>query len=200
MLGPITISALLIFVGVAALLSTTGAMSVDPAVVASITVIGVGAALVVGTFYGHARGLIALGIVLSFVAGSLATVDVPIRGGMGERDYRPATSANVRHTYRLGIGQLRVDLSRVDWTRDRDVDVRVGIGEATIVVPDDVNVFVDGHAGIGALDIDGHQENGVDANDRVRLHADHPGAPIVHLDAEVGIGHVEVRQVERALR
>jgi phage shock protein PspC (stress-responsive transcriptional regulator) len=200
MLGPITLSALLVFVGVAALLGTTGAMTVDPAVVASIALIGVGGALVVGAFYGRARGLIALGVLLTLVAGALATIDVPVRGGIGERDYQPTTVAGVHDTYRQGIGQLRVDLSRVDWTRDRDVDVRVGIGEATIVVPKNVNVFVDSHAGMGAVDIAGHHDNGVDADARVRLHADHPGAPIVHLDAEVGIGHVAVRQVEEALR
>jgi phage shock protein PspC (stress-responsive transcriptional regulator) len=200
MLGPITLSALLVFVGVAALLGTTGAMTVDPAVVASITLIGVGGALVVGAFYGRARGLIALGVLLTLVAGALATIDVPVRGGIGERDYLPTTVAGVRHTYRQGIGQLRVDLSRVDWTRDRDVDVRVGIGEATIVVPKSVNVFVEAHAGMGAVDIAGHHDNGVDADARVRLHADHRGAPIVHLDAEVGIGHVAVRRVEGALR
>jgi cell wall-active antibiotic response 4TMS protein YvqF len=200
LLGPITISALLIFVGVAALLSATGALDVDPAVIASIALMGVGAALLLGAFFGRARGLIALGVVLSFVAGALATIDVPIRGGIGEREYQPTTVAGVRHTYQHGIGQLRVDLSHVDWSRDRDVNVRIGIGEATIVVPNDVNVFVDGHAGIGAVDIGGHQENGVDANDRVRLHANHSGAPIVHLDAEAGIGHVAVRQVEEAQR
>jgi hypothetical protein len=199
-LGPITVSALLLFVGVAALLGAVGAMTVDPAVVAAVALMGLGGALLLGAFYGRARGLIVLGVALTFVAGVLAAIDVPVRGGIGERDYLPHSTAGVRHEYRLGIGELKVDLTDVHWTRGtHDVNVRLGIGETRIIVPRDVTVVVDGHAGMGSVEIAGRQQNGVDADDHARLVATAEGAPQLHLDARVGIGHVLVEQ-EGALR
>ena len=72
----------------------------------------VGLGLVVGTVVGRARGLIAVGALL-VIATSIAGVShVGLRGGVGERTWTPHTLDAVRDTYRLGIGEARVDLSR----------------------------------------------------------------------------------------
>ena len=47
----------------------------------------VGLALVLSTWFGRARGLIPLGILLLLVSVPAATIDVPITGGTGKRDY-----------------------------------------------------------------------------------------------------------------
>jgi phage shock protein PspC (stress-responsive transcriptional regulator) len=202
LLAPLTISVLLVFVGSAALLSAVGAMSVDPAVVAAIALMIVGAALGVGAFVGRARGLIALGVVGTLVAGTLATIDVPLRGGIGERHYAPAATADVRGTYRLAIGDLNVDLSNVPFTTASklDVDVRVGIGQATVVVPRGVTVEVVAHSGAGVVRLFGREENGVDADDSGTFAALREGAPVVHIDARSGLGAVDVHRTGENLR
>ena len=48
-----------------------------------------GLALVLGTWFGRSRGLIALAIVLVAVCSVDAALDVPLTGGIGERIYRP---------------------------------------------------------------------------------------------------------------
>jgi phage shock protein PspC (stress-responsive transcriptional regulator)/predicted membrane protein len=195
-LGPLTVSALLLLVGVAALLSAVDAVDVDPAVVASIALMVIGVALCVGAFFGRARGLILLGVLATLVAGVLATIDVPVRGGIGERNYAPQEQHQIKDEYRLGIGQLDIDFRGVDWRAEstQDVDVRLGIGEARITVPPDVDVVVDGHAGMGNVELAGRQQDGVDADDTVRLRAQRSVvAPArLHIDADVGIGHLLV--------
>ena len=85
------------------------------------------------------------GVLLTALASAAAVVpDVPVNGGIGDRTWRPATVADLRSEYRLGIGDAELDLTRLDLTdagRLR-VDVRQGVGDLTIVVPDDVVVLV----------------------------------------------------------
>ena len=83
---------------------------------AALLVVGLG--LVIAAFTGGrtARGgLIALGIVLSVALITVSTLPWNgVRGGVGDRTYRPATAADVRDVYRGGFGDVTVDLSRLD--------------------------------------------------------------------------------------
>ena len=99
-------------------------------------------------------------------AGVAAAVvpDVAVHGGIGDRTWRPATVADLRSEYRLGIGDAELDLTRLDLTdagRLR-VEVRQGVGDLTIVVPDDVVVLVDADVQGGDLrlpDRGGHRRD-----------------------------------------
>jgi predicted membrane protein len=110
----------------------------------------------------------------------------------------------VKDEYRLGIGKLDLDLTDVDWRPEstQDVDVRLGIGEARITVPPDVDVVVDGHAGMGNVELAGRQQDGVDADDTVHLRARRSveAPPRLHIDAEVGIGHLLLVREPEATR
>jgi phage shock protein PspC (stress-responsive transcriptional regulator)/predicted membrane protein len=200
-LAPLTVSVLLIFVGTAAFLSAIDALEVDPAVVAAIALITVGAALFVGAWFGRARSLLALGVVGTIVAGALATIDVPLRGGVGERRYAPSLVATVRDEYRLAIGELEVDLTEVEWTRGtHQVDVSLGIGEAIVRVPRGVTVDVSARSGMGEVSLFGREQHGVDADDEVLVRAAREGAAVLRIDAEVGIGAVRVERGPETLR
>ena len=146
-----------------------------------------------------ARGLIALGIIVAAIAAVLVSVDVPVRGPIGQRRYHPHAATSVRAEYRVGIGDLRLDLRDVAWTTGtHTVHVRVGIGEATVFVPADVTVVVVGHAGIGDVRLLDRRVSGLGVDDRTTAAAV-TGAPIVHIDARTGIGEVHVVQ-EGSLR
>jgi hypothetical protein len=182
----------LIFVGVAALLGTVGGVAVNPAVVASIALMMVGAALVAGAWFGRGRGLIALGLLLTVIAGSLATIGVPLHGPIGQRIWHPLAEAGVQPKYEMAIGHLRVDLSDVPWSaRRHDVQVRLGIGNATVYVPNDVGLVVDAHAGAGKVVVAGRESDGVNANLHVALPGP-AGAAVLHIDARIGAGQIQV--------
>ena len=73
----------------------------------------------------------------------------------------------MRSTYRVGIGDLRVDLRNVHWSPGvHDVRVRVGIGEATVFVGPNVTVTVTGHAGIGSVRLFDRNDTGGIPTDR----------------------------------
>ena len=71
-------------------------------------------ALVVAGFSGGARWLIVPALVLVLPLAIVAAADVKVDGGIGDRDYRPATVDQMRSSCELGMGELDVDLRDVD--------------------------------------------------------------------------------------
>ena len=196
-LGAITWSALLVLAGGAWLLDAAGLVDVNVGVVVALGLALVGAALVISTWLGRSRGLIALGIPLALVVGALGVVDVPLDGGIGNPTYRPPTLARVERSYELGIGDLSLDLRAVDFSGTRrHVDAQLGIGQLNVTVPDDVRVVVDGHVGAGSVSAFGRQSNECCPTD---VHVVRPGVAgggTLVLDAEVGAGNIRIKREE----
>src|SRR3954452_6653979 len=102
----------------------------------AIVVIVVGVALVAGAFTGGARWLILPALALALSAGAVAASDLDVRGGVGERIYRPASTTQLRDNYRLGVGHLRIDVRNTKFTPgNHRVHVKLGVGQAEILVP-----------------------------------------------------------------
>ncbi len=198
-LGAVTWSLLLVLAGGAWLLDTAGAVDLDVGVVLALALAVVGGALVVSAWWGRSRGLIALGIPLVLVVGGLGLVDVPLDGGIGNPTYRPTAIGAVHRSYELAIGDLSLDLRRVDFTGGRrHVHAQLGIGQLNVTVPDGVRVVVDGHAGVGSITAFGRQSKECCPSN---LRLDRPGVSgggTLFLDADVGAGHVHVmRDLDR---
>ena len=198
-LGAVTWSLLLVLAGGAWLLDAAGAVDPDVGVVLALALAVVGGALVVSAWWGRSRGLIALGIPLVLVVGGLGLVDVPLDGGIGNPTYHPTTIGAVHRSYELAIGDLSLDLRRVDFTGGRrHVHAQLGIGQLNVTVPEGVRVVVDGHAGVGSVTAFGRQSTECCPSN---LRVDRPGVSgggTLFLDADVGAGHVRVmRDLDR---
>ena len=194
-LTPLTLSALLIGAGIASLLQATGALDVNLTVVLAIATCLVGAALVTAAFVGRAHALIVVGVVLLGATAISSTIDVPLRGGIGARQYRPLTPAELQGHYELGIGELKLDLRDLPLAdRTTVVDAQTGIGELVVFVPSSVRVEVHAHAGAGSLMLFGREEGGWPANDQRAVAGSGPG--VLQLDLRVGAGQVRVRRFE----
>jgi predicted membrane protein len=121
------------------------------------------------------------------------TVSVPFSSGIGNRDVAPASLASVDRTYELGIGNLRVDLSRVRFPAGATrVRAHVGIGELYVVVPRDVGVEIDGRAQAGDVRLLGRDSNGTHV--RQQLVERTGSGRVLVLDARVGLGQVRVER------
>jgi phage shock protein PspC (stress-responsive transcriptional regulator) len=188
-LVPATLSILAILAGVLVLFG----VAPDTGIALALLVTGV--ALVVGAWRGRGRGLIPVAILLSLGLCAASFVDVPLRGGAGDRSYAPATLADVRSPYRLGFGEMTVDLRNLDLARSpsQTVVATVGIGQVTVIVPPSVEVVVIGHAGVGALNVGGRHFEGADVDRRVTLAGVEGGGRLI-LRVGVGIGEVEVER------
>jgi Cell wall-active antibiotics response 4TMS YvqF len=154
-------------------------------------VIGAGAAVLVGAFLKPLRWLVLPAVMLGLSGGVVAAADVDLHGGIGDRDYRPASAADLKDKYKLGMGQLVVDLRHTQLPRgDVPLKLDLGIGEARLIVPDGVCVATAADVGAGNVHLDGHDNGGVDVNVDERPIAG-TGTRVL-LDAQVGLGEVRV--------
>jgi phage shock protein PspC (stress-responsive transcriptional regulator) len=160
-------------------------------VIASLAVV-TGLVLVGTAFVGGARWLIVPALALVLPLGVVAAADIDLEGGIGDREYAPATMTELRDHYELGIGGLDVDLTDLDLPTGRtDLDIDVGLGEAIIYVPAGTCVTSNVEIGAGAADVFDRDYDGVDV--AFAQSATPPaGRPLLHIDADIGVGVLEV--------
>jgi hypothetical protein len=182
-------------------LAVAGALAVaaGPDWLAAAVVIAAGAAIVAGAFLKPVRWLVPPALTLALAAGVVAAAGIDLDGGVGERDYRPASTADLRESYELGVGELVVDLTDADLPAgDVPLELDVGIGEARVVVPEDVCVATSADVGAGNVSLFGRDNGGVDLDFDESPDAA-AGATRLVLDAEVGLGEVRVHDEQAEL-
>lgn len=161
-------------------------------VVVAIAVIVGGLWLVAAAFVGGARWLILPALALALPAGVVSAANVNINGGVGDQVYRPVTADQVRDTYRLGVGRLVVDLRDAPLAAgDHRLHVDLGVGQAVLVVPQDVCVTTAAKIGAGNVDLFDHNTGGVDVDWRDDRTAP-SGTTRLVVDGDVGVGELAV--------
>jgi len=160
-------------------------------VIASLAVVA-GLALIGTAFAGGARWLIVPALALVLPLAVVAAADIDLDGGVGDRHYRPASVSELRDTYRIGMGDINVDLRDLDLPSGRtDVNVDAGLGGIKVWVPDEACVTSHMTIGAGGATMFGSDQGGldVDIEEGGRAAA---GQPQLHIEADVGVGWVEV--------
>jgi phage shock protein PspC (stress-responsive transcriptional regulator) len=160
-------------------------------------VIAAGLALIAGAFFGDwARWLILPALAVALPAGVVAAADFDVKGGYGEKTYRPASAAAIHDSYRLGAGHLVVDLRDARLTPgDHRIKIRLGVGEADLIVPPDVCVSTASHLGIGGVEVFDRDNGGIDVDWQDERNAPE-GTPRVVVDGDIGIGALTVHHDE----
>ena len=159
-------------------------------------VIAAGAAVLAGAFMKPIRWLVPPALALALAAGVVAAAGIDLDGGVGEREYRPASTTDLRDRYELGVGDLVVDLRETDLPAgDVPLEMDVGVGEAMVIVPEDVCVATNADVGIGNVRTFGHDNGGIDVDFEDSPDAA-PDVTRVVLDADVGLGQVRVTDLE----
>jgi phage shock protein PspC (stress-responsive transcriptional regulator) len=194
---PVVFGALLIGAGVVGLAVANG-RNVQPTAIFAGGLLIVGGGLVASAWFGRAWALIPLGLLLLAAISVSALIKVPFAGGIGERHFAPVAATELKDEYRLAVGEMRLDLSDVDLPRGarREITATVGVGHLDLTVPHDVNVQLHGASGLGdvALLGDDSHDGGISVDRDLTLDAEHEGAPTLVIDAEVGVGQVEVHR------
>jgi len=122
---------------------------------------------------------------------ALAMTGVPLTGGIGQRVVQPTTQAELESPYRLAIGSLTVDLTHVPLgVGTRTVVASVAVGQLVVYVPRGVVVNVDARSSIGTVT---YGASGPEAF-AVPLTAFGPARPQLVIDAQVGMGRVELER------
>ena len=160
--------------------------------VVAIAVIAAGAAILAGAFLRPVRWLVLPAVTLALSAGAVSAAGIDLDGGIGERDYRPTSVTDLRETYQLGMGELIVDLRHADLPPgDVPMAIDLGVGEARVIVPDDVCVATDAEVGIGEARTFELDNGGVDVDLEDVPDA---GSDVTRLlvRAEIGIGALRI--------
>ena len=176
-IGQIVTGAVLVVIGVGWLLSALDVATIPWRALLAAVLIVIGIALAAAASQGHApEGLVTTGIVLTIILALLSTastaLSVPLRGGFGDRNYRP-TTATLETEYRLIAGQMILELDGVDFPQGETVlEASVTFGKLVVDgIPDDVAVSVTGKATAGQVVLMGSTWDGValDVSSSIRL-------------------------------
>ena len=195
--GRLMLGLVLLAGGVLWLLGTLDVFEVSVWVVLSIMLIAVGLALLVGSRTGHHGGLVALGVVLVVVLGLGSSFDVSLRGGIGDRTFSPTSASELQREYRLGIGQLTLDFSRLALSPGHySIDAHVGIGQLLLRLPPGqptVGSPIFAKAGVGDVNVLGKEDSGLDASVHLLSGGGGRGGGVnLFVELSVGIGQVTV--------
>jgi phage shock protein PspC (stress-responsive transcriptional regulator) len=168
---------------------------VTPAAYAAAALLVVGLALVAATWFGRARGLLAVGLLLVPVVALTSVAAQVLPTAPFEhtpRSYNRA--AQLPPTPELfAPGQAQVDLSRLALTEDVTYAARMEMGQLEVKVPDDVNVEVRYGVDLGNVEGLGQElDSGFDLEGTRELTGSLAGRPTLTLDLTVDAGQVSV--------
>ncbi len=98
------------------------------------------------------------------------------------------------HDFYHGIGDVVIDLTTANIKAGtHKIFVKVGIGEATIRVPDGVNLEIETSVGIGELDLFGETRSGFSGLALNRVVEAEGSEATLHIEARLGIGDLNVQ-------
>ncbi|GAA4807801.1 PspC domain-containing protein [Tomitella cavernea] len=182
-----TIGSALIAAAVASGVSVAGADWLTAPRIAAVALAVVGAGLVVGAFLRTGYGLLIVAAPLAgfVILGSLA-VSLDTSGGVGQREFHPTTLAQLQPEYRVGAGEILLDLRSLDLTADTTVDVSSTVGRVEVIVPDAMRVEANCHTTVG--------DSSCLPDAAAAPRPGQPGdSPLLTLNADSTLGEVVVR-------
>jgi phage shock protein PspC (stress-responsive transcriptional regulator) len=136
--------------------------------------------------------IVALTLVAAAVFASIFHVHVG--RGVGDRSYVVAGAEDLHRNYRLGIGDLTVDLGNVRFGKgETRVGARVDVGNLRVIVPSGVALRVHGDAQLGQVNVLGQTADGRNVDRKI----DQVGERVLVLDARVGVGKLTVSHAVR---
>ncbi|HYA45300.1 MAG TPA: LiaF domain-containing protein, partial [Acidimicrobiales bacterium] len=133
-------------------------------------------------------------IVIVGAVGFTLASGASLRGGVGNRSYTPSQLKQVDPNYRLGMGNLTLDLSEIKFPpRGKTIDASLGMGRLAVTVPSGTCVTVDAHSGVGNVQVLGASNSGFGATLQESVGC--PGKtrhPNLTVNAHVGMGSIDV--------
>jgi hypothetical protein len=182
-------------IGVAIGIERGGWFSIQHILGLVLGVLGLG--MVVGAFVRGGRGLIWLAAPLAIIG--VAITAVPhgnFSGGFGNIYSTPLTASEVQPLYQKSAGSIHLDLTRLPPGEVVTTEIRNGVGNSVVTVPETADVHFSCLTAAGQLRCLGRASNGV-GNGVVTgedFGPDGPGGTPITIKITNGAGNVEVRR------
>ena len=194
-LGRLTIGAMLIGLGVLALLDNMPDLAIepDPRHYLALAVVILGGGLIVGGFAGRARWLIIVGAILVPTLMFSPVFEYEWNNDTFDLTVAPSTFALVEETYTHDVGNLVIDLTELPWDGETiEISASVDAGNLEIRVPGDVAVSGTATVDVGRVAAFGRESAGLGDP---TIEFDEPGAlGTLVIDARVGVGNIDIRR------
>jgi phage shock protein PspC (stress-responsive transcriptional regulator) len=191
-LGRLTFFAVVVVIGLMAVLANAGAhIAVSAYFAAALVTVALG--LIVGAWLGRARGLIFLAILLSI--GLAASTGAERYGGQfGNSVYRPASLAEVADRYDFTAGNATLDLRDVTFAdQPQTITATMKFGQLKVLLPPAVDTTATVHMNNGRAVLLGREQNDHNVDVTVTDQgSDGPGGGAVKLDLQMDTGNLEV--------
>jgi hypothetical protein len=159
-----------------------------------------GVALLIATLNHSGRAFVAPAVVAVVLGASVIAAGTRLEGGVGDAFFTTTDAADGSIVARRGVGDVTVDLRRLDTRRPVTVVASVGMGQLRLGVPNGARLTLDAQVGNGRIDAGlinrkFHHSDGFDS--RVRAvypvsRRDAPVAPRIKVVADVGVGEISV--------
>ncbi|MFC4146179.1 PspC domain-containing protein [Micromonospora mangrovi] len=196
-LGAVTFSLIFLALGLVAVLDLLDVFPVSAAGYFAAALATIGLGLLVGTWFGRARWLIALGLVTAAALG-VATVAESydrVRGVDGDVTWAPTDYRDLASRYENNFGDAVLDLRGVDFDKkETQITVAINFGQATVVVPPNVDVTTLADVNAGDATVFGNRSGGLEGKLResTDVGPDGPGGGKLRLIVHVNAGNLEV--------
>jgi hypothetical protein len=117
--------------------------------------------------------------------------DLDVNLGVGETELKLSGLTLTDLNINTGVGEVTVDLSG-DWSQSFDVTISGGVGETTLILPQEVGVLVKTETGIGSLNANGLIRNGDTYTNEAYGESD----VTITIDIGGGIGNINLEVTE----
>ncbi|MEU0154793.1 PspC domain-containing protein [Micromonospora fulviviridis] len=196
-LGAVTFSLIFLALGLVTMLDLLDVFPVGAAGYFAAVLATIGLGLLVGTWFGRARWLIALGLVTAAALGIATVADSydRVRGIDGNVTWAPADYRDLADRYENNFGDAVLDLRNVDFDKkDTQVTVAVNFGKATVVVPPNVDVTTVADVNAGDATVFGRRTGRLNGRqwENTDLGPDGRGGGTLRLLVHVNAGNLEV--------
>lgn len=158
---------------------------VTPALYPAVALGIVAAGLLVGTKVGHPGALIPVGLLL---VPALAVAAVVPNFSAGDINLSPTTAASIAKPIDQGFGRVHVDLTTItdqESLTGRTLEIRNGVGQTVVIVPDGLDVAVDASLSAGGR-VEVFNQVNDSANPSITRSSDAPGAYRIEINGTVG--------------
>jgi phage shock protein PspC (stress-responsive transcriptional regulator) len=192
-LGRLTFFAVVVVIGLMAVLDNAGAnIAISAYFAAALVTIALG--LILGAWFGRARGLIALALITTIGLGA-STGAERYGSQIGNSVYRPASLAAVADRYDFTAGNVTLDLRDVTFTGPpQTITATIRFGQLKVLLPPTVDTTAtvrldNGRAIILGHELDDHNVDGTTVSDQG---PDGAGGGTLKLDLQMDTGNLEV--------
>lgn len=196
-LAAATFSMALVVIGVITALDLSNALHIGPSAYFAGPLVTVALGLLIGTWFGRARWLIALGLVLCVALGIATAAEKWDRNVGSDVVWAPQTADALAYRYENNFGDAVLNLSAVDFTGlDRKIVVELNFGTLEVILPPQVDVTASVEVGAGKATVLGSEWSGVNQpnTDVTDLGPDGAGGGQLDLTVRVNAGDAEVHR------